>query len=108
MLQENRDQKYCKVCGGIITGRSDKIFCTDSCRIYFNNIKYRNKRRIYDNNIRLKKICSATRFISEQDSLFLLKIVLAVAQICKIMSTFDIIKRKTGKNPQSIKDMNRT
>jgi Uncharacterized protein containing a Zn-ribbon (DUF2116). len=33
--------KYCPVCGNKIVGRSDKKFCTDKCRTFYHNEKYR-------------------------------------------------------------------
>lgn len=89
MTNCNTDIKYCKTCGKIIIGRSDKIFCSYNCRVYFNNIKYRKSSQIYTGNKRLKKIYSILQFIQKRKSPFLLKIILLVAQICKIISTFD-------------------
>lgn len=37
---ENINRKYCLHCGSILTGRSDKRFCSDQCRATHNN---RNK-----------------------------------------------------------------
>src|SRR5574344_513825 len=35
----------CAECGGRINGRSDKRFCSDECRVAFNNRLYREKNR---------------------------------------------------------------
>lgn len=91
MTEETR--KYCKVCGSLLTGRSDKIFCTYSCRTYFNNIKYREKNNLYAKDRSVQKIQASVRFLWERKSLFSLKIVLRVAQICKIIATFEDSKR---------------
>ncbi len=37
------DNRLCKNCHGLVLGRSDKQFCCDSCRIMYNNARYRNK-----------------------------------------------------------------
>lgn len=41
MEEENR---YCPNCNGLISGRSDKRFCSDSCRTMYNNRIYRERR----------------------------------------------------------------
>lgn len=82
------NQRHCKVCGEIITGRSDKMFCSYSCRVYYNNIEYRKRKLMYPGNQQVKKISTTLHIIQERNCLFLLKIVLFVAQVCKIISTF--------------------
>lgn len=92
MAEETK--KYCKVCGSTLTGRSDKIFCTYSCRTYFNNIKYREKNILYAKDESVQEIQASVRFLWEQKSLLSLKIVLRVAQLCKIIATFEGSKRR--------------
>lgn len=89
MISTNQEVKYCKTCGKLINGRSDKIFCSHDCRIYFNNIKHRKFSESHIGNKQLKKIYSILQFIQKKKSPFLLKIILLVAQMCKIISTFD-------------------
>lgn len=38
---KNDAERRCPVCNCRISGRSDKKFCSDSCRAFYNNIKYR-------------------------------------------------------------------
>ncbi len=35
--------RHCKNCHGPVVGRSDKLFCSDSCRTMYNNTRYRSK-----------------------------------------------------------------
>ena len=37
------EKKYCPNCRGLIIGRSDKRFCSDSCRTMFHNRIYRDR-----------------------------------------------------------------
>ena len=37
-------ERYCRECGKLIYGRSDKLYCDDSCRNSFNNTKERENR----------------------------------------------------------------
>lgn len=37
------EEKLCLECGGKITGRSDKKFCSDQCRVAYNNKLNRNE-----------------------------------------------------------------
>lgn len=87
-------KRYCKVCGSALTGRSDKIFCTCDCRTYFNNIKYRGKNTLYAKDEHIREIQASVRFLWEQKFLLSLKIVLRVAQLCKIIATFGSSKRR--------------
>lgn len=87
-------KRYCKVCGSVLAGRSDKIFCTCGCRTYFNNIKYREKKILYTKDENIQEIQASVRFLWEQKSLLSLKIVLRVAQLCKIIATFESSKRR--------------
>ncbi len=38
------EKRYCPNCNGLITGRSDKRFCSDACRTMYNNRLYRERR----------------------------------------------------------------
>ncbi len=38
-----REQRVCRNCHHTVTGRSDKIFCSDACRTEFNNRRSRYK-----------------------------------------------------------------
>lgn len=45
-----KEEKVCLECGGKITGRSDKKFCSDQCRVAYNNKLNRNE-TAYMNNV---------------------------------------------------------
>ena len=47
------EKKHCLNCSRLITGRSDKKFCSDSCRTMFNNRIYRERN---DELIRIDRI----------------------------------------------------
>ena len=42
--------QVCKECGVKIIGRSDKIFCSSHCRVSYNNMKYKNIKRLGHKN----------------------------------------------------------
>ncbi|MCI1778409.1 MAG: DUF2116 family Zn-ribbon domain-containing protein [Bacteroidales bacterium] len=42
-VRKNKEEKYCPVCGERIYGRSDKKFCSDECRTFYNRRNYRLK-----------------------------------------------------------------
>lgn len=88
MTSIHEQARHCKACGNRISGRSDKIFCSYNCRAYTNNMIYRKRKSVYMENKQLKKIYMTLLFIQNRNSPFLIKIVLFVAQICKIISTF--------------------
>ena len=87
---ESSNKKMCPVCGGEIHGRTDKKFCSDDCRIYYNNIRYRNKNKSLSQDKDLATIYSTTLLLYEQNSRFLLKFLLSAANICKIFYTFGV------------------
>ena len=45
-MQESRSRN-CKSCGGIVVGRSDKIFCSSDCRTEYHNIQNRLKHKYF-------------------------------------------------------------
>ncbi|HRE67289.1 MAG TPA: hypothetical protein PLM56_06370 [Cyclobacteriaceae bacterium] len=45
-----KEEKVCLECGGKITGRSDKKFCSDQCRVAYNN-KLNRDETAYMNNV---------------------------------------------------------
>lgn len=56
-------EKHCRECGTLITGRADKIFCSDMCRTSFHNREYRRKKREV---AEVNSILTANRRILEQ------------------------------------------
>ena len=99
---ENINRKMCPVCGEVIRGRLDKKFCSDECRVYFNNAKYRNKHKSMAQSRDLATIYSTTLLLYEQNSRFLLKFLLSASKICKIFYTFGVyISKKVLRHDQS-------
>lgn len=49
------EKRYCPNCHGLFTGRSDKKFCSDSCRTMFNNRIYKERRSALDRIDRILK-----------------------------------------------------
>ena len=45
-----KEEKVCLECGGKITGRADKKFCSDQCRVAYNN-KLNRDETAYMNNV---------------------------------------------------------
>lgn len=45
-----KEEKVCLECGGKITGRADKKFCSDQCRVTYNN-KLNRDETAYMNNV---------------------------------------------------------
>jgi len=91
MQQSNKtfqQEKRCPVCGKTIIGRSDKIFCCDDCRTYYNNGKMKENFHNAENYDILKKIERNCRYLSGKNATFLLKIILSITVICKIITTF--------------------
>lgn len=99
MKDEENIRKHCLSCGETITGRTDKKFCSDSCRVYFNNRKYREKYLTRSRNVYLVSICANATFLHEEKSYFLLKFLTFLSQLCKIISTFGTLIFKKIKKP---------
>lgn len=57
------EKKHCLNCSRLITGRSDKKFCSDSCRTMFNNRIYRERN---DELIRIDRILKRNHSIIER------------------------------------------
>lgn len=49
------EKRYCPNCHGLFTGRSDKKFCSDSCRTMYNNRIYKERRSALDRIDRILK-----------------------------------------------------
>jgi predicted nucleic acid-binding Zn ribbon protein len=87
-IQNIQRERKCPVCGKIILGRSDKVFCSDDCRTDFYNAKMREKYRKCGNYKTLKTIEKNCRCLAGRNATFLLKIILSITVMCKIMTTF--------------------
>ena len=95
-------KRMCPVCGSVIAGRVDKIFCSDDCRVHYHNVRYRERHRIIDKDRYMLELCGNATFLLEKKSYALLKFIVILSGICKIISTFGapILKgeRKTEKS----------
>ncbi|MBR4802668.1 MAG: DUF2116 family Zn-ribbon domain-containing protein [Bacteroidales bacterium] len=80
------NRKKCPVCGKDVNGRSDKKFCSDECRTFFNNALGRRRRA--RNKKQLNAIRSNIMEMEKADAKFLLRILSWVSKVFKIMSTF--------------------
>ncbi len=80
--------RLCPVCGEEIHGRADKKFCSDDCRVHFNNERYRKRQQAMTQNRDLSAINSNAMLLCGQNAKFLLKFLLATSQLCKILYTF--------------------
>ncbi len=87
---ESSNRKKCPVCGEEIFGRSDKKFCSDDCRTYFNNARYRSKYKSISHDKDLSTIYSTTYLLYDKNARFLLKFILLVTLMCKIFYTFGV------------------
>lgn len=81
-------ERVCMICGEKLIGRSDKKYCSYSCRIYANNLKFKEFKETshsYEYKNRIDKIL---KILITKNALKSLKIILITAYICKIFSTF--------------------
>ncbi|MGM9774974.1 MAG: DUF2116 family Zn-ribbon domain-containing protein [Candidatus Egerieousia sp.] len=86
---ENDDEyRTCPVCGGRITGRIDKKFCSDDCRSYYNNRLRRQTVKSMGNSNEVRNIRKSVLWLAKSNATFLLKIVSAVSGVCKILTKF--------------------
>ncbi len=78
--------RKCPACGRDVIGRSDKRFCSDECRIFYNNALRRRKRS--RNRMQIKAIVSNIRQMDEAGAKNLLRLLERISKVFKIMSTF--------------------
>jgi|GEM_PF-1128371 len=78
--------RKCPVCGKNVNGRSDKKFCSDECRIFYNNALGRRRRA--RNHKQLKSIRSNIMELERVDAKVSLRILSWISKVFKIMSTF--------------------
>lgn len=86
--------RLCPVCGGKVAGRSDKRFCSDECRTYYNNRRRESVRIPERCRNDLRTIRSALAKIASADAKFLLKMVLALCRLCEILTIFALTMRR--------------
>ena len=92
---EERKQRCCPVCGSNVVGRSDKVFCSDDCRTFFHNRKYRECHKVVaklecnsEFGDELMLIWANLLFLARVKSRLRLKFILFLSGFCKILSTF--------------------
>ncbi|MBQ6311618.1 MAG: DUF2116 family Zn-ribbon domain-containing protein [Bacteroidales bacterium] len=77
-------KKTCPVCGKEVNGRSDKKFCSDECRTFYNNSLGRRRRA------RNRKQLNAIRFnimeMERADSRFLLRTLSWISKVFRVIS----------------------
>lgn len=81
------ERRECPVCGKVITGRTDKIYCSVECRVYANN----EKRRVPRSDTLAGIIASIDEDLAamyNNGGRGFVKIILLVTRLCKIMHKF--------------------
>ena len=85
---ETVGDKVCPVCGEKIVGRTDKKYCSDECRAFVNNRKWRERRRLLGSDPTLAGIESDLAELCRGGGRRCLKIIAAITSVCKIMYKF--------------------
>lgn len=83
-----REARTCPVCGKNVVGRSDKVYCSDDCRIYAGNYRNREKRNLVRCDKTLMEIGKELEMLSAAGAQPYIKIISAVTQFCKILYKF--------------------
>lgn len=78
--------RKCPACGKDVIGRTDKRFCSDECRIFYNNALRKRKRS--RNRKQIRAIIGNIREMDEADAKNLLRLLSRISKVFKIMSTF--------------------
>ena len=86
--------RKCPVCGEVVNGRSDKIFCSDECRIFYNNSLGRTRRA--RNRKQLRTIRSNIMELERADAKFLLKILSWISKFFRVISSIFIFRNGQG------------
>ena len=85
---ERGKTKKCPVCGETVIGRADKKYCSDECRIYFWNIKCRERRMAAGQNSTVKGIERDLIEMAKGKCGTGIKLIALVTRFCKILSKF--------------------
>lgn len=80
------EARRCPSCGKEVVGRTDKRFCSDECRIFYNNA-LRKKRRNRNSRI-VKAINANVKELDRADAKKLLRLLERISKVFEIMSTF--------------------
>ena len=78
--------KRCPSCGKEVVGRLDKKFCSDECRIFYNNAARKRKRM--RNQRRVRSIVENTKELDKANAKFLLKMLERISKVFRLLSTF--------------------
>lgn len=77
--------RKCPVCGKNVNGRSDKKFCSDECRIFYNNALGRRRRA--RNGKQLNAIRSNIMEMERANAKVLLRILSWISKVFRKMSS---------------------
>ena len=80
--------KMCPVCGSRIVGRTDKKYCSDECRAFVNNRKWRERRNKIVSDANLAGIERDLEELCRGGGRRYLKFIAAITSVCKIMYKF--------------------
>ena len=78
--------RKCPVCGKEVNGRSDKRFCSDECRIFYNNSLGRTRRA--RNRKQLGAIRSNIMELERANARFLLRTLSWISKVFRILCSF--------------------
>ncbi len=92
------ETKRCPVCNGKVIGRSDKIFCSDGCRIYSYNQKMKERRKTMRENSPIMEIERDLMFLGNSGCSGGIKIIALLVHLFKILSKFEFLKQTHMKN----------
>ena len=87
-VMETGGDKVCPVCGKKIVGRTDKKYCSDECRAFVNNRKWRERRNAVAADATLGGIERDLEDLSMGGGGRYLKLIAAITSVCKIMYKF--------------------
>lgn len=87
-VMEREGGKVCPVCGKRIVGRTDKKYCSDECRAFFNNRKLRERRSLMASDATLEGIGRDLAALSGAGGKRYLKLIAAITAFCKIIYKF--------------------
>ncbi len=80
-------EKKCPVCGTKIIGRTDKIYCSNECRVHANNSRRRSVGTNREKS-RAEMIGKELLLLQESGGVQYLKIIGLVTRFCKILYKF--------------------
>ena len=84
-----RRTAHCLHCGDKISyGRTDKKYCSDECRAFFNNRKLRERRSLMASDATLEGIGRDLAALSGAGGKRYLKLIAAITAFCKIIYKF--------------------